>query len=46
MANAIHMPKPHLIVGLTLPLAVLPGYFLAEPGELDPMVVTEGCPNV
>src|SRR5438270_9706560 len=31
MANTINIPKSHLIMGLCLPLAVLLGYFLAEP---------------
>src|SRR6266853_1794925 len=32
MANTtINIPRPHLIMGLCLPLAVLIGYFLAEP---------------
>src|SRR5262250_644401 len=34
MANTtINIPRPHLIMGLCLPLAVLIGYFLAEPME-------------
>ena len=39
MANAINIPKTHLILGLSLPLAVLLGYFLAEPVELGSMAV-------
>jgi hypothetical protein len=40
MANAtINIPKTHLIMGLSLPLAVLLGYFLAEPLELGSMAV-------
>jgi len=39
MANAIHIPKTHLIMGLSLPLAVLLGYFVAEPMELGSMAV-------
>ena len=31
MASSINIPKTHLIMGLCLPLAVLLGYFLAEP---------------
>src|SRR4051794_28867942 len=31
MANSINIPKTHLIMALCLPLAVLMGYFLAEP---------------
>ena len=31
MASGINIPKTHLIMGLCLPLAVLLGYFLAEP---------------
>jgi hypothetical protein len=39
MANAINIPKTHLIMGLSLPLAVLLGYFLAEPMELGSLAV-------
>jgi hypothetical protein len=39
MANAINIPKSHLIMGLSLPLAVLLGYFVAEPMELGSMAV-------
>src|ERR1017187_3680589 len=39
MANAINIPKTHLIMGLSLPLAVLVGYFVAEPMELGSMAV-------
>jgi hypothetical protein len=40
MANAtINIPKTHLIMGLSLPLAVLLGYFLSEPLELGSMAV-------
>lgn len=39
MANAINVPRSHLIIGLSLPLAVLVGYFLAEPLELGSMAV-------
>jgi len=39
MANAINVPRSHLILGLSLPLAVLVGYFLAEPLELGSMAV-------
>jgi hypothetical protein len=42
MANTIQVPKGHLIMGLCIPLAVLLGYFLAEPlesGSLAVMVV-------
>jgi hypothetical protein len=39
MANTINIPKSHLIMGLSLPLAVLVGYFLAEPLELGSMAV-------
>ncbi len=39
MANAINIPKTHLIMGLSLPLAVLLGYFVAEPMELGSMAV-------
>ena len=34
MANTLRVPRTHLILALCLPLAVLIGYFLAEP--LDP----------
>src|SRR5713226_2470738 len=40
MANTtINIPKPHLIMGLCLPLAVLIGYFLAEPLESGSIAV-------
>lgn len=39
MANAINIPKTHLIMGLSLPLAVLLGYFVAEPMELGSMAI-------
>lgn len=39
MANAINVPRSHLIMGLSLPLAVLVGYFLAEPLELGSLAV-------
>ncbi len=39
MANTINIPKTHLIMGLSLPLAVLLGYFVAEPMELGSMAV-------
>jgi hypothetical protein len=40
MANTtINIPKPHLIMGLCLPLAVLLGYFLAEPMESGSLAV-------
>jgi hypothetical protein len=39
MANTIDIPKTHLIVGLSLPLAVLLGYFIAEPMNLGSMAV-------
>jgi len=39
MANTINIPKSHLILGLSLPLAVLIGYFLAEPMELSSVAV-------
>ncbi len=39
MANAINIPKSHLIMGLTLPLAVLLGYFVAEPMDLGSLAV-------
>ncbi len=39
MANAINIPKTHLIMGLSLPLAVLLGYFIAEPMELGSLAV-------
>jgi hypothetical protein len=39
MANGINIPKSHLIMGLSLPLAVLLGYFVAEPMELGSMAV-------
>jgi len=39
MANTINIPKTHLIMGLSLPLAVLLGYFLAEPMDLGNLAV-------
>jgi O-antigen ligase len=39
MANAINIPKSHLIMGLSLPLAVLLGYFVAEPMGLGSLAV-------
>lgn len=33
MANTVRVPRAHLILALCLPLAVLTGYFLAEPTE-------------
>jgi hypothetical protein len=39
MANAINIPKTHLIMGLSVPLAVLLGYFVAEPMELGSLAV-------
>jgi hypothetical protein len=33
MANTIKIPRNHLIMGVCLPLAVLVGYFMAEPLE-------------
>src|SRR6266404_3369398 len=39
MANTIKIPRTHLIMGLCLPLAVLLGYFLAEPLESGSIAV-------
>ena len=39
MANTIDIPKSHLIMGLSLPLAVLLGYFVAEPMDLGSVAV-------
>ena len=39
MANTINIPKTHIIMGLSLPLAILIGYFLAEPMELGSIAV-------
>src|SRR6476646_2835789 len=40
MANSsIHIPKTHLIMALCLPLAVLMGYFLAEPMDSGSVAV-------
>src|SRR5438477_11049545 len=40
MANTtINIPRPHLIMGLCLPLAVLIGYFLAEPMDSGSIAV-------
>ena len=38
-ATAISIPRTHLIMGLCLPLAVLLGYFLAQPLEAGSMAV-------
>ena len=42
VANTINIPKTHLILGLSLPLAVLIGYVLAEPMELGSVAVVLG----
>ena len=42
MANTINIPKTHLILGLSLPVAVLIGYVLAEPMEMGSMAVVLG----
>ena len=39
MANSLNIPKAHLALGLSLPLAVLLGYFLAEPMDLGNLAV-------
>ena len=39
MANAINISKTHLIMGLSLPLAVVLGYFVAEPMDLGSLAV-------
>ena len=39
MANTINIPRPHLIMALCLPLAVLLGYFLAEPMDSGSLAV-------
>jgi len=39
MASTINIPKSHVIMGLSLPLAILIGYFLAEPLELGSIAV-------
>ncbi len=39
MARSIHIPKTHLIMALCLPLAVVLGYFLAEPLDSGSMGV-------
>ena len=46
MANTINIPKTHLIMGLSLPLAVLLGYFVAEPMELDSLRESAFIPQV
>src|ERR1051326_4389954 len=38
-ASAISIPRTHLIMGLCLPLAVLLGYFLAQPLDAGSMAV-------
>lgn len=42
MANTINMPRSHVILGLSLPLAVLIGYSLAEPMDLSSIAVVLG----
>src|SRR5690349_16326677 len=39
MANSINIPRTHLIMGLCLPMAVLLGYFLAQPLVLGSLAV-------
>src|SRR5512133_3533580 len=39
MANTIRVPRAHLIMALCLPLAVLLGYFLAEPMEFGNLAI-------
>jgi hypothetical protein len=39
MANTINIPKAHLIMALCLPLAVLLGYFVADPMESGSLAV-------
>src|SRR5437899_765259 len=39
MANTVKIPRSWLVMGLCLPLAVLLGYFLAEPLEASSMAV-------
>jgi hypothetical protein len=39
MPNSLNIPKAHLALGLSLPLAVLLGYFLAEPMDLGNLAV-------
>lgn len=39
MANTINIPKAHLIMALCLPLAVLLGYFVADPLESGSLAV-------
>jgi hypothetical protein len=39
MASSIHVPRSHLILAICLPLAVLLGYFLAEPLESASLAV-------
>ena len=46
VANTINIPKSHLIMGLSLPLAVLLGYFVAEPMELGSIAVVGGVLGV
>ena len=43
MANAINILKTHLFMGLPVPLAVLLGYFVAEPMELGLSVALNGA---
>ena len=39
MIDKLYVPKTHLVVGLCLPLAVLLGYFIAEPMDLGSLGV-------
>jgi hypothetical protein len=43
MANAINILKTHLFMGLSVPLAVLLGYFVSEPMELGLSVALNGA---
>src|ERR1044071_2373715 len=39
MANTVKLPRNYIVMGLCLPLAVLLGYFLAEPLETSSLAV-------
>ena len=42
MANTINMPRSHVDLGLSLPLAVRIGYFLAEPMDSSSIAIVSG----
>jgi hypothetical protein len=42
MANTINMPRFHVDLGLSLPLVVRIGYFLAEPMDSSSITIVSG----